>query len=114
MQAGWTFLTNHAMVLLCIARDPGTRLADIAATVAITERATQRIVNELSEAGYVSRTRVGRRNRYQVHPEARFRHPSVAHREIGELLDLLMDSPAAAQDAGSGSGPSSQRLPVNR
>ncbi len=65
----WTFLTNHAHVLLCVARDPGARLRDVADVVGITERAAQRIVAELEEAGYLTRTRDARRNRYEVHPE---------------------------------------------
>ncbi len=65
----WTFLTNHAHVLLCIAREPDIRLTDIALQVGITPRAAQRIVNELVAAGYLSPTRIGRRNVYTVHPE---------------------------------------------
>jgi hypothetical protein len=85
----WTFLTNHAHVLLCIARDPGIRLREVAEKVGITERAAQRIIAELTSAGYLSRTRVGRRNYYEVHPELPFRHPVERHREIGVLLDVL-------------------------
>jgi DNA-binding MarR family transcriptional regulator len=85
----WTFLTNHAHVLLCIARDPGVRLRDVAADVGITERAAQRIVAELVEAGYLGRSREGRRNRYEVHEELPLRHPLERQHEIGELLELL-------------------------
>jgi DNA-binding transcriptional ArsR family regulator len=87
--AGWTFLTNHAHVLLCIARDPGARLRDVAAAVGITERAAQRIVAELEEGGYLTRTRDGRRNRYEVHPEMPLRHPVERDHDIGEILDVL-------------------------
>lgn len=87
--AGWTFLTNHAHVLLCIARDPGIRLVDVARHVGVTERAAQRIVADLVEAGYLSRSRDGRRNRYVVHADRPLRHPLEQTHEIGELLDVL-------------------------
>jgi hypothetical protein len=88
---GWTFLTNHAHVLLCISRDPGVRLREVATEVGITERAAQRIVAELVDAGYVSREREGRRNRYQVHAKLPLRHPLDQNHEIGALLTLLGD-----------------------
>lgn len=85
----WTFLTNHARVLLCISRDHGARARDIAAASGITERAAQRIISDLVAAGYVSRTRVGRRNQYELHPDLPLRHPNERHHDIGELLDAL-------------------------
>src|SRR3954470_22121972 len=85
----WRFVTNHTQVLLCIARDPEVRLRDMADTVGITERAAQRIVADLIEAGYVERQRVGRRNRYSVNRGIAMRHPSQFEHEIGEILDLL-------------------------
>ena len=85
----WHFLTSHAQVLLCLQRNPRTRLRDVAETVGITERAAQRIVSDLVEAGYVSREREGRRNHYVLDRSAPMRHPSQRDREIGELLDLL-------------------------
>ncbi len=85
----WTFVTNHTRVLLAIARDPDTRLRDIATIVGITERATQRIVADLIEGGYVSRERVGRRNHYVVNPKLKLRHPSQREHDIGPLLDVL-------------------------
>lgn len=85
----WHFLTSHAQVLLCIERNPEARLRDIAGIVGVTERATQRIVSDLVEEGYVSRTREGRRNRYALNRNVRMRHPSQFNHEIGELLDLL-------------------------
>src|SRR5579862_5764210 len=88
---GWTFLSNHAQVMICIARDPETRLRDIAVDVGITERAVQRIVSDLVEAGYVETERVGRRNRYRVNRNLRMRHPAQTNLDIGELLDLLTD-----------------------
>jgi DNA-binding MarR family transcriptional regulator len=92
-QKPWTFVTSHTQVLLCIARDPEVRLRDVAATVGITERAAQRIVADLAEAGYVERTRVGRRNRYTINGAAAMRHVSQRGHEIGELLDLLKPAP---------------------
>ena len=87
--AEWTFLTNHAHVLLCVARDPGVRHRDLAAQVGITERAAQRIVAELIEAGYLASSRDGRRNRYRINPDLPLRHPLEREHRIGELLTLL-------------------------
>ncbi len=98
----WTFLTNHAHVLVCIFRDPNIRTRDIAAMVGITERATQSIVNDLVGEGYLERTREGRRNVYRVITTARLRHPLEAHREVGELLTLLEQPVRAASGAGRG------------
>jgi DNA-binding Lrp family transcriptional regulator len=86
---GWTFLTNHAHVLLCIADDPDVLLREVAVKVGITERATQRIVAELESDGYLSHVKVGRRNRYEVHPDLPLRHPLEDHLEIGALLRVL-------------------------
>ncbi|MFY1692678.1 helix-turn-helix transcriptional regulator [Plantactinospora sp. WMMB782] len=85
----WTFLTNHAHVLLAIARDPTARLRDVAETVGITERAAQAIVADLEAAGYLQRARVGRRNQYTVHRSGHFRHPAESDHSIGDLLDLF-------------------------
>ncbi len=74
--ADWKFITNHAQVLLCIAHDPEIRLREIAEACGITERAAHRIVADLEEAGYISRERIGRRNRYEFHPEVAMRHPA--------------------------------------
>ncbi len=102
--AGWDFLTNHAHVLICVARDPGVRLRDIAAAVGITERATHRILSELVADGYVLRQRTGRRNRYQIVPELPLRHPLVQERDVGDLLEVLIGSAAVAAGARSGHG----------
>ncbi len=91
----WRFVTNHTQVLLCIARDPDVRLRDVADTVGITERAVQRIVADLLEAGFVQRERVGRRSRYVINRDGEMRHPSQAGHEIGELLALLELDPAS-------------------
>ncbi len=98
----WTFLTNHAHVLLALARDPHCRLRDVAALVGITERSVQAIVADLEAEGYLTRTRVGRRNVYRLHPQRRFRHPAESRHRIGELLDLFAAPPAgrSADEAG--------------
>jgi DNA-binding IclR family transcriptional regulator len=87
--ADWSFLTNHARVLLCIAHDPGVRLRDIAARMGVTERTAYGIVTDLTEAGYVVKHKDGRRNRYQI--QAHLPLPGTGSRErtIGEILDLL-------------------------
>ena len=85
----WTFLTNHAQVLLCLAGDPEIRLRDVAERVGITERATQRILAELVEAGYVKSTRLGRRNRYTVDRDHAMRHTAQLGYEIGTLIEAL-------------------------
>ena len=96
--AGWTFLTNHAHVLLCVARDPGVRHRDLAESVGITERAAQRIVADLVEAGYLTVTRAGRRNHYQLNPDLPLRHPLEQDHRVGEILAVLRpQEPAAAQ-----------------
>jgi DNA-binding MarR family transcriptional regulator len=86
---GWVFLTNHAHVLLCIARDPQARTRDIAEQVGITERATQRILADLVGEGYVIRTKVGRRNRYTINGRGHLRHPIFRNLAIGPLLEVL-------------------------
>ena len=85
----WTFLTNHAHVLLCVARDLGVRHRDLAVQVGITERAAQRIVADLVDAGYLTSIRDGRRNRYEVHRELPLRHPLEREHRIGEILAVL-------------------------
>lgn len=85
----WTFLTNHAHVLICLAGDPGLRLRDVALRVGITERMVQRIVTQLEEAGVLTRVREGRRNRYELNPECPLRHPLESSRSVGDLLRLV-------------------------
>ena len=87
--SSWRFLSNHTQALLCIDRDPDARLRDIATTVGITERAAQRIVNDLVSSGHLLRTRVGRRNHYSVNRSEVMRHPAQGHQDVGTLLDLL-------------------------
>jgi DNA-binding IclR family transcriptional regulator len=85
----WTFLTNHAQVLLCVATTPDIRLRDVAERVGITERSAQRILSELVETGYVKATREGRRNHYTVDREHAMRHTAQVGVEIGALLEAL-------------------------
>jgi DNA-binding MarR family transcriptional regulator len=85
----WTFLTNHTQVLLCIAQDHDVRLRDVAEKIGVTERAAQRIVADLAEAGIIDRRRVGRRNHYLVNRQAAMRHAAQAEHRVGPLLDLL-------------------------
>ena len=85
----WTFLTNHAQVLLCLADTPDIRLREVAERVGITERATQRILADLIEGGYVKTERVGRRNRYTVDRQHAMRHSAQLGYEIGALLAAL-------------------------
>ena len=92
--ADWSFLTNHAWVLLCIAHDPGVRLRDIAAQVGVTERTAYGIVTDLTEAGYVVKQKDGRRNRYQIQAHLPLRRPlpvpgSRGLAAVGEVLALL-------------------------
>src|SRR5205085_9623482 len=85
----WAFVTNHAHVLACVARDPQSRARDIADQVGITERATQRILADLIADGYVTRTKVGRRNRYTLNPDGQLRHPVLRDLSIGPLIEVL-------------------------
>jgi hypothetical protein len=86
---GWTFLTNHAQVLVSIARDPGVRLRDIGERVGITERATHRIVAELADAGYISRERNGRRNHYTINTHLPLPDTIAREQNVGQLLEIL-------------------------
>jgi hypothetical protein len=86
---GWTFLTNHAQVLVCIAHDPGIRLRDIGERIGITERAAHRIVVELADAGYITRERTGRRNHYTINTYLPLPDPIAREQNVGELLEIL-------------------------
>lgn len=88
----WTFLTNHAHVLFCIAQDPEVRLRDVAARVGITERAVQRIVTDLEGEGYLQVSKEGRRNRYRVNFNMPLRHPIERHRTVNALIGLVLES----------------------
>lgn len=98
----WMFLTNHAQVLVSIARDPGIRLRDIGERVGITERAAHRIVVELADAGYITRERNGRRNRYTINAHFPLPDPIVREQSVGELLAILAGRPEANRVGRSG------------
>ncbi len=91
--AHWTFLTNHTHVLLCIARDPEVRMRDVAAAVGVTERAVQRIVADLEEAGYLNHHREGRRNHYEVIASRPLRHAIERHCAVADLMAVLLAPP---------------------
>jgi MarR family protein len=93
----WSFLTNHARVLLCIAHDPDARLRDIAASLGITDRSVYGIVTDLTAAGYVVKHRDGRRSRYQIQAHLPLPEPASKEPAIGEVLALLMDNRARQQ-----------------
>jgi hypothetical protein len=88
---GWTFLSNHSHVLVCLAQNSDARLRDVAQTVGITERAVQKIVADLEAGGVVSRERRGRRNHYRLHPERPLRHPIESHRTVGALVGMVLE-----------------------
>ena len=102
----WSFLTNHARVLLCIARDPGMRLRDLAASLGITERSAHGIVTDLAKAGYVLKQKDGRRNRYQIQAHLPLPEPTSQEPAIGEVLALLAGAGAALH-----SGPDQRSRP---
>ena len=92
VEATWSFLTSHARVLICLAQDPAVRLRELGERVEITERAAFRIVDELVAAGYVSRSRDGRRNRYTVHHDLPLPDQVARSRALGDLLRVLVPS----------------------
>jgi predicted transcriptional regulator len=94
--SSWTFLSNHSHVLICLARDPGQRMRDVAEQVGITERAVQRIVRELIDAGVLRAEKEGRRNHYTIRRGIALRHPLESHRSVGHLLDAVLTDQAAA------------------
>ena len=100
----WSFLTNHAHVLLCIAHDPGIRLRDIGSTLSITERRAYGIVADLTKAGYVVKERDGRRNRYQLQPHMPLYGPVGREGTIGELVTVLVDDTGRHAKAASSRG----------
>jgi len=103
----WSFLTNHARVLLCIARDPGMRLRDLAASLGITERSAHGIVTDLAAAGYVLKQKDGRRNRYQIQAHLPLPEPTSQEPAIGEVLALLAGAGAELH-----SGPDQRSRPA--
>ena len=97
MAASWSFLTNHARVLVCIAHDPGVRLRDIAARVGITERRAYGVVTDLADSGYVVKEKDGRRNRYQIQAHLPLRDSISREPAIGEVLDVLVEPSGPAK-----------------
>lgn len=85
----WTFLTNHSHVLISLSRDPDLRLRDLAQLVGITDRAVSTLIDELEAAGYLKRTRIGRRNRYEVHADHPMRHRVERGHQVSELIDVM-------------------------
>jgi DNA-binding IclR family transcriptional regulator len=102
--AEWSFLTNHARVLLCVAHDPGIRLRDVAAMLGITERSAFGIVNDLVAAGYVVKQRDGRRNRYEIRHDLPLLESAARDRTIGQLLELLAGDQLPARSPGTARG----------
>lgn len=90
--SGWTFLTNHTHVLVCLVQSESITLREVAQRVGITERAVHAIVNALEEEGVLTRTREGQRNRYKINRNYRLRHPLESHRKVGDLLQLIGDA----------------------
>ena len=86
---GWTFFSNHAHVLICLAENPNSALREVALRVGITERAVQRIVRDLQDAGAILVEKEGRRNRYRINRRMPLRHQIEAHRHVGDLLEIL-------------------------
>ncbi|WP_343601708.1 ArsR family transcriptional regulator [Mycobacterium sp.] len=86
---GWTFLTNHGHVLLCLAGGEQLTVRELALRVGITERSVQLILADLTEGSYLTKSKVGRRNVYRVNPRGRLRHPVEASHTVGELIDAL-------------------------
>ena len=87
--SAWSFLTNHAQVLIRLAEDPDIRLRELGDAVGITERAAHRIVSDLAAAGYVTRTRTGRRNRYGIRYDLPLPDPLARGQKVGDLLEIL-------------------------
>ena len=107
----WTFLTNHARVLLCIAHDPGARLRDIAARLDITERSAYGIVTDLAQAGYLVKQKDGRRNRYEIQAHLPLPEPTSQERTLGEVLALLAGDDAPPSPTGAAPSPQSTAAP---
>jgi DNA-binding IclR family transcriptional regulator len=95
--SSWSFLTSHAQVLICLAGNPDIRLRELGDAVGITERAAHRIVTELANAGYVSRTRIGRRNRYTIQYHLPLPDPLARGQKVGDLLDVLAGAKGSLQ-----------------
>ncbi len=112
----WTLLTGHGRVLVEIAGNPHARIRDIASVVGLTERTVQAIVADLEAAGYLTRSRTGRRTRYTVNPDSQFRHSAQKGLRVGPLLDLLtaMDGTSTPEPADPGTNPPRQPRVTSR
>jgi hypothetical protein len=99
----WSFVTNHGLALMCIAHDPGVRLRDIATNLGITERSANAIVADLTESGFVTKTKDGRRNRYQINNRKTVRGPIGKDHDIGDVLDLLTGTTSRPKPRSNGS-----------
>ena len=108
---GWSFLTNHARVLICIANDPSARLRDIAAATGMTERTAYGVVVDLTEAGYIIKEKDGRRNRYRVQPNHAVHEPTAPGQTLGELIDQLVGPPADATPSDTDEGDDADERP---
>lgn len=97
----WTFLTNHSHVLICLADDSEQRIRDLAAAVGITERAVQRILSDLEQAGAITKIKEGRRNHYEINAHFPLRHPVEAHREVSDILRMVGLAGERREGAGS-------------
>jgi DNA-binding MarR family transcriptional regulator len=86
---GWTFMTSHAVLLIEVSRQPDSTVRALAERAGLTERQTHRVLADLVDAGYLERTRIGRRNQYRVNPDLPMRHPVARHHQVGELLEAL-------------------------
>jgi biotin operon repressor len=91
-KGGWTFLTNHSHVIILLANRPDMVLREVASEIGITERAVQRIIADLEEDGFLIREKIGRQNHYRVVRDLPLRHPIEAHRLIGDLVDLILNT----------------------
>ena len=89
MDGSWTFLTNHAHVLLCIARGESLTARELAIQIGITERSVQAILSDLTDGGYLVKSKVGRRNTYTLNPKGKLRHPLESSHNVGELVAAL-------------------------
>jgi predicted transcriptional regulator of viral defense system len=106
----WTFLTNHAHVLLCLARSPELRLRDVAAVVGVTERAVQRIIADLEEAGYLTRRRHGRQNHYEIEQDLPLRHAGEARQTVRTFIGMA--TPTTRRPRPPAQVPAAAALPV--
>ncbi len=100
-ESSWTFLTNHAHVLMCLVKSPSMLMRDIAAEVGITERAVQRIIADLSNEKYITKIREGRCNKYRINTKKQLKHPIESHRRIADLIKLIFETDEAELHAGS-------------